>query len=390
MGDIMIYTAVFGNYDTLRSARYPSLCFTDGKLSAVAGWNYKTIFADKDPKWANRHCKILIHEHLDVGYSIYHDGNIEMLVAPREAIERWLKDTDIAVFAHPRRNCVYDEAEACIREGKAQAGMVHPQMARYRREGYPEGAGLAACWVLIRRHTPEAKRFNEAWWAEYTRGAKRDQLSFNYVCWKSGIRYATIPGDLFEGTSEDFRREIHRGSPAMIDYKTACGHVLLPAEREYLKSTAEAIQDALGSPTIVNIGVYRCASMYCLRAGSPKAQLIGVDIKPCDVPIDPSLRAAFIIADSAKCHTQIKAPVHLLFIDGDHHYRAVEADLKGWASLIPKGGIVIMHDYAPLPEHLALLPELEGVRRATDEWAEWAEWERLSAPDSLAAFRRPG
>jgi len=390
VADIMIYTAIFGNYDTLRPARYPSLCFTDGKMSPVTGWDYKTIFADKDPKWANRHCKILVHEHLNTEYSIYHDGNIEMLVDPHEAIERWLRDTDIAVFAHPTRNCVYDEAEACIREGKAQAGAVHSQMKRYRREGYPEGAGLAACWVLIRRHTSEMKRLNELWWEEYNEGAKRDQLSFNHACWKLGIRHTIIPGNLFKGTSKTFKRTTHQGAPTVIDYKTAYGQVLLVDEREYLKEMAGRIQTEFDSPTIVNIGVFRCASMYCLRAGAPKARMIGIDIRPCNVPIDPSLRAAFIVADSAKCHVQVAPPVHLLFIDGDHHYRGIVADLEGWTPKIPPGGIVIMHDYAPLPQHLALLPELEGVRRAVEEWAERSKWERLSAPDSLAAFRRPG
>jgi len=174
----------------------------------------------------------------------------------------------------------------------------------------------------------------------------------------------------------------------MIDYKTAYGRVLLPDEREYLRTMARIIEAKFDNPTIVNIGVFRCASMYCLRAGSPRARIIGVDIKSCDVPIDPGLKAEFIIADSAKCHDRVTAPVHLLFIDGDHRYRAVEADLKGWGRLIPPGGVVILHDYAPLPEHIVLRPEIEGVRRATDEWAEWAEWERLPAPDSLAAFRR--
>jgi len=175
----------------------------------------------------------------------------------------------------------------------------------------------------------------------------------------------------------------------MVDYKTAYGQVLLPDEREYLKSTAEAIEDRFGTPNIVNIGVFRCASMYCLRAGAPKARLIGVDIKPCDVPIDPGLKAEFIIADSAKCHDRVTAPVHLLFIDGDHRYSGVKADLEGWTRLIKPGGMLILHDYAPLPEHIVLQPTIEGVRRATEEWAEWAEWERLPAPDSLAAFRRP-
>lgn len=389
MGRVVVYTAVFGNYDTLQPARHPSLCFTDGKMPPIVGWEYRTIFADKDPKWANRHCKLLVHEYLDTEYSIYHDGNIEMLIDPQVVVEKYLKDTDIAVFAHPRRDCVYGEGDACIREGKAQAAAVNAQMARYRAEGYPIHNGLAACWVLVRRHTPEIKRLNELWWEAYTKGAKRDQLGFNHSCWKLRVRYETIPGDLFKGTSKDFWRTTHKGAPSVIDYKTAYGQVLLPGEREYLKSAAEAIQDAFGSPTIINIGVFRCASMYCLRAGSPKARMIGIDIKPCDVPIDPSLRAAFIIADSAKCHAQVTYPVHLLFIDGDHHYRAVKADLDGWAPKIPPGGIVILHDYAPLPEHMALLPELEGVRRAVEEWAEKAKWERLPAPDSLAAFRRP-
>lgn len=389
MGDIVVYSAVFGNYDTLRPARYPSVCFTDGGMRPVAGWDYRTIYANKDPKWANRHCKIMVHKHLGVEYSIYHDGNIEMLIDPQEAIARWLKDADIAMFAHPSRKCIYDEALACLILHKALASAVEPHMARYKQEGYPMSNGLAAGWVVIRRHTEAVERFNALWWEEYNKGAKRDQLSFNYVCWKLGIQYAIIPGNLFRGTSKAFRRTAHKRALAMIDYKTACGHVLLPAEREYLKAMAEQIQARFSSPTIVNIGVYRCASMYCLRAGSPRARLIGVDIKPCDVPIDVSLKAEFIIADSAKCHTQIKAPVHLLFIDGDHRHRAVEADLKGWASLIESGGVVVMHDYAPLPEHMAKLPELEGVRRAVDEWAGWAEWERLPAPDSLAAFRRP-
>lgn len=387
--NIVVYTAVFGRYDTLRPARYPSLCFTDGEMPPVAGWEYRTVFAGRGPKWANRHCKLLVHEHLDMEYSIYHDGNVELLTDPRELIEKHLRDTDIAVFAHPTRTCVYEEAKACIREGKAPAIEVHPQMDRYRAESYPAHNGLAACWVLLRRHTNAVRRLNEFWWKEYAKGAKRDQLSFNYACWKLGMPYTPIPGDLFKGTSKDFQRTRHKGSPTVIDYKTAYGQVLLPDEREYLKATATRLQDKFGSPTIVNIGVFRCASMYCLRAGSPKARMIGVDIKPCSVEIDSSLRASFIIADSAECHVKVKPPIHLLFIDGDHHHEGVRADLENWTLKIPPRGVVIMHDYAPLPKHLALLPELEGVRRAVEEWAARIKWERLSAPDSLAAFRRP-
>lgn len=389
--DIVTYTAIFDGYDTLKPAMFPSICFTEGRIAPTEGWEYRTIFTGKDPTWANRNCKLLVHEHLDAEYSIYHDGNIQMLVDPHTLIEKYLKETDVAVFAHPERDCVYDEAEACIRYEKAAADIVHSQMEHYRKEGYPAKNGLAACWVLLRRHTETIKHFDEAWWTEWENGAPRDQLSFNYICRKLGMKYNVIPGNLFEGTSEEFERSPHRkDTREVIDWRTAYGQVLLMEEREYLREIAEQIQKAFDRPTIVNIGVFRCASMYCLRAGSPKAKLIGVDIKPVTVGVDASLEAEFIVADSAKCHVQVKPPVHLLFIDGDHHYPAVKADLEGWTPKIPVGGIVVMHDYAPQPKHLALLPELEGVRRATVEWAEKSKWEKLEAPGSLAAFRRSG
>lgn len=209
MSEIIVYSAVFGGYDTLHPTDYQSLCFTDGKMAPIIGWDYRIIYADKDPKWANRHCKLLVHEHLNTEYSIYHDGNIRMLIDPEEAV-RWLEDADIAVFAHPERDCVYDEALACIQLHKAPASAVRPHMARYRQEGYPAHNGLAACWVVIRRHTEAVKRFNQAWWEEYTKGAKRDQLGFDHTCWKLGMRYEIIPGNLFKGTSKAFRRTAHK------------------------------------------------------------------------------------------------------------------------------------------------------------------------------------
>jgi len=233
VADIVTYTAVFGGYDTLKPAKYPSVCFTDGKMGSVSGWEYQTIYGDKNPKWANRRCKILMHDHIDTEYSIYHDGNIQMIIRPEQVID-FLGQHDIAVFAHPLRDCIYEEAEACIREGKADEKVVRAQMARYKRDGFPTHAGLAACWVLIRRRTAAIKQFDILWWKEYESGAKRDQLSFNYICWKVGLKYAVIPGNLLKGTSDAFKRTPHKRAPKMLktDYRTAYGQVLLVDERE--------------------------------------------------------------------------------------------------------------------------------------------------------------
>ena len=36
----------------------------------------------------------------------------------------------------------------------------------------------------------------ESWWEEIKYNSKRDQLSFNYVAWKNGLKYNSIPGDI--------------------------------------------------------------------------------------------------------------------------------------------------------------------------------------------------
>jgi len=122
--------------------------------------------------------------------------------------------------------------------------------------------------------------------------------------------------------------------------------------------------------------------------GAPRARLVGVDIDPCAVKVHQDLRAEFIIEDSRICYKKFKSKIHLLFIDGDHHYAGVKADIKNWVPKMVPGGVVIFHDYKPLPKDLRKIPHLEGVRRAINEWAKGCpSWNRLPTPDSLAAFQ---
>lgn len=173
-----------------------------------------------------------------------------------------------------------------------------------------------------------------------------------------------------------------------VPWKTAIGKAVTSSERECLRSLASLVTVSFKRPVIVNIGIFRCATMYCLRAGAPSARLVGVDIKPCPVSIHRDLKAEFIIADSRVCHADFKDPVHLLFIDGDHHYAVVKEDIKNWIPKVVPGGIIVFHDYAPLPKDLRKNSFLEGVKRAVDEW--WpVGWIRLQAPDSIAVFQRP-
>lgn len=72
-----------------------------------------------------------------------------------------------------------------------------------------------------------------------------------------------------------------------------------------------------------------------------------------------SLDAAATIPDGA---------LDFVFIDADHSYEGVRADLAAWAPKVKPGGILGGHDYA-LPTH----PRF-GVQRAVDEAVERHGW----------------
>jgi len=54
-----------------------------------------------------------------------------------------------------------------------------------------------------------------------------------------------------------------------------------------------------------------------------------------------------------------------VFLDGDHSYAGVKADLAAWVPKVKIGGWICGHDYAnALPQY-----DFSGVDRAVDEWA---------------------
>lgn len=153
-----------------------------------------------DPRRNSRASKILAHKYIDTEYSIYIDGNITLNVSPETLIEKYLKDYDIAVYRHPTRDCIYDEALVCAQRKLDDPEIIIEQAKAYEDSGYAKHKGLAECGIIIRRHTPEVENFNTHWWAEYCRYSRRDQISFMYAVDKVGIR-VNIIDDYFISTS---------------------------------------------------------------------------------------------------------------------------------------------------------------------------------------------
>lgn len=199
---IGVYTANFGSYDQIYE---PAICnpntiyryFTDRAFHST---KWEVILAQSrhlSPEYCSRYhfdnpCLVMP----DCAITIMHGANTELITDPYELVELYLPDKyDIAAFAHPHRQNVYQEAEACIQMHKDKPERILPQIERYRIEGFPESMRLSTCIFLIRRYTPKMKAFEIMWWNEVLNGSFRDQLSFDYCRWKLGIDINYIPGD---------------------------------------------------------------------------------------------------------------------------------------------------------------------------------------------------
>lgn len=176
----------------------------------------------------------------------------------------------------------------------------------------------------------------------------------------------------------------------MVDYLTTLGAAMTKKEREILVDVASRAEKRFGKPRIVNIGVEYGASLHCLRFGSPRADLYGIDLDCSKLIGDP--RAFLITGNSSNfmIKERIPTPFHVLFIDGDHSYSGVLSDGRLWTPDVEVGGFVICHDYVNIQTMEILRNGIKDVRPATDKWIEESAytWEKLPSEDSLLVLER--
>lgn len=206
--DILVYTAITGNYDNLKAIPPPwmhgamFLAFVDGSHSDSTWPRRPLALQHRDPCRNAKKYKILAHRYTDAKYSIWIDGSVEIVSKDdvMDLVSESLDGADICLFRHRTRNCIVQEAEACIRQSKDDPEIIRKQVAAYLATGYPMNNGLHECTVLIRRHTPEMNAFCEAWHAEIDRFSRRDQLSFDYVLRKTGTVARDLPGTIADNS----------------------------------------------------------------------------------------------------------------------------------------------------------------------------------------------
>jgi hypothetical protein len=198
---MVVYTALTGGYDDLRDPvkrEWRHVCFADGEIPSESGWEFSAEEHEEDHCRHARRLKILSHFLFDDDLTVWVDAalSVDRMLTP-EFVEGLLGDADMAVYRHNKRDCAYAEAQACVRFKKDDPEVIGAQMGRYEEEGFPRRHGLAATGVLLRRNTQAVRDFCEMWWGEVENGSRRDQLSFDYCRWRTGLKVACIPGSIY-------------------------------------------------------------------------------------------------------------------------------------------------------------------------------------------------
>lgn len=183
----------------IRHAEADYYCFTD-KPPESSFWNIGEFY-DFSLDGVFRHRlnaklpKILsffVVPHYD--YYFWVDCTHMVKMPPKEIINTYLQDADIAVFRHDERDCVYQEAEKIKQLNYDYPGRVDAQTAYYRQMQYPERNGLYELPAFVYRNTPRIRLLMLKWWEHISRFSSRDQLSFPYVCNELKITPAILPG----------------------------------------------------------------------------------------------------------------------------------------------------------------------------------------------------
>jgi len=219
---IVVYTAIVGDYDTLKipeclNPEIDYVCFSDRYYTGYNPWEIRYIdYFDKDPTRICRYYKLNPHV-LFPEYDIVIWIDAALLIRKdydfKQSIHKHIESGKIiSICKHPFRDCVFDEAEACLRFNKDMREKIEEQINYYKEYGLPSNYGLNETAILISRpqFSTTIKLFNE-WWSQLLIYSKRDQLALPYVLFKLKEEYNPIfeEGYNFRNDQKYFRYFLH-------------------------------------------------------------------------------------------------------------------------------------------------------------------------------------
>ena len=202
---IIVYTAIFGDFDHLNEVRNqnPNLsyvCFTDKESLFSNTWEIiKCTNKDLDPRLLAKIFKIFPHKIFkNASLSLWIDGNYIINKNHHNFFDLNRNIKHIKFYRHSVRNCIFKEAEY-IKKNKTEFNsiVINRQMKKYAEDGMPKDQGLINGAIILRNHKSKLMlKLMDEWWKEILHFSIRDQLSFNYIDWKNGNNMEYFEDDI--------------------------------------------------------------------------------------------------------------------------------------------------------------------------------------------------
>lgn len=203
---IAIYTCVTGDYDAINEPFFDYnnvdyFFITDNEVKEnESKWRFINIneYVDKNMSVINKNRYAKLNPHIffqgKYDYSIYLDGNIEILSDLRTMINSVNDKYGIAMHNHRNRNCIYKETKLCILRGKGNKQYLKKQIEKYKKMKFPKEYGmLEANLIVVNLDNNEAEKLLKEWWNEFLETKSgRDQISLIYTLWKNNIKTSDL------------------------------------------------------------------------------------------------------------------------------------------------------------------------------------------------------
>jgi len=205
---IAVLTSHFGsNADSFPSVvnQYDDVdyyAFVDRDYEGADGWRLinSTSFS-LDEEFANRRnakiYKVAPSLFLpEYDYYVWHDAINCLNVHPKEIIEEYMGESDMAIFAHPHRNCIYQEAQVLAYYNLDHIDLLKNQINAYSAAGYPKNYGLYELPCFVLKNNATTRKMSLMWWEQICQFSSRDQISFPFVLgqMKEELNISILPG----------------------------------------------------------------------------------------------------------------------------------------------------------------------------------------------------
>ena len=187
------------------------------------------------------------------------------------------------------------------------------------------------------------------------------------------------------------QRRYFNALPATLDFDTAYdiarSRIKVGQQKEEIRWLYERVRE-LSPETVLEVGIGTGGTLFLwTRASAKDAFILAVDNFPEGrlgrFSAFPLVRRAFGLADQrvelllgvdshdpmtiARIRELIGSrPVDFLFIDGDHTYEGVWADVRAFGPMVRPGGVVAFHDISAHATEWT-----EGVARFWQEFSSW-------------------